>query len=209
MSNGLIPPVSVLENPIRIDDGTLARTESPTPDPVGLDSKGGGSPKQAQPTMAEQIVSYPRHRRGQIVGDGECFTLVNRALTNAGAKGAADFGQVTPDADYVWGTAASLSDLQPGDVIQFRDYRYDREVETSNSSGTTTDTDFQERPHHTAIVERVDGNGAVTVLEQNIPPGTGVTRHQLFFSNRTSQSGNTTTTIRVQGTFWFYRPQPH
>ena len=102
----------------------------------------------------------------------------------------------------------NLSDLRPGDVIQFRDYRFDREVVTHNSDGSTTTTnDFQERPHHTAIVESVGSNGAVTVLEQNSPDGSPVVRNQLFFSNGTRESGGQSTKITVQGTFWFYRPQ--
>jgi hypothetical protein len=34
-----------------------------------------------------------------------------------------------------------------------------------------------------------------------------VVRTQLFFSSGTTTSGNTTTTVRVSGTFWFYRPE--
>lgn len=207
MGNGLTPgPISDPGAPTLLDDGTLARAEGPPPGPIGMDAKGGTS-KQGGPSMADQIVAFPRQRRGQRVGDGECFTLADRALSNAGAKSAADFGAITPETDYVWGTSVNLSDVQPGDIIQLRDYRYDREVETRTSREITTDEDFQERPHHTAIVERVDGNGAITVLEQNSPDGSPVTRSQLFFSNRESTSGNRTTKIRVRGTFWFYRPQ--
>jgi len=207
MGNGLPPAPANLGHPITIDHGTSARTASPEPGPVGLDSK-SGTPKQTQVSMADQIVGYPRQRRGQQVGDGECFTLADRALRNAGARSARDFGDVSPNVDYVWGASVNLSALRPGDVIQFRNYRFDREVETHGSDGsTTTNTDFQERPHHTAIVESVDGNGAVTVLEQNSPEGSPVARNQLFFSNSTRSSGAQSTTITVQGTFWFYRPQ--
>jgi hypothetical protein len=204
MGNGAPPgPASDPGRPIVIDDGTLPRIEGPPPGPIGLDAKGGTT----GPGMAERIVAFPRQRRGQRVGDGECFTLADRALGGAGAKSAADFGAVTPEADYVWGTSVALADVQPGDIIQFRNYRYDREVETRTSKEITTDEDFQERPHHTAIVERVDGNGAITILEQNSPDGSPVTRSQLFFSNRETTSGNRTTKISVRGTFWFYRPQ--
>ncbi|HKB10846.1 MAG TPA: hypothetical protein VKD69_09330, partial [Vicinamibacterales bacterium] len=120
---------------------------------------------------------------------------------------AADYGTVTPNADYQWGTSVTLADLQPGDVVQFRDYSYERTVVTRDSSGTTTDEHAEDRPHHTAIVESVDGNGAVTVLEQNAPDGSPVRRSHLYFTGGTTTSGNSTTTIRVQGTFWFYRPQ--
>jgi hypothetical protein len=53
----------------------------------------------------------------------------------------------------------------------------------------------------------VDGNGAVTVLEQNAPEGSAVSRNTLYFTAGTTTSGHQTTTITVRGTFWFYRPQ--
>jgi hypothetical protein len=189
-----------------IDTGTTARTGSPPPGPVGLDAK-GGSAKQGSASMADQIVSFARRRRGERVGDGECFTLVDRALRDAGAKRARDLGPVTPTADYVWGTAVTLAELQPGDVIQFRDYEYAVEVRTSTDEEESEEAETQGRPHHTAIVENVDGNGAVTVLEQNAPPGSSVRRTRLFFTNSRTESGSTTTTVRVRGSWWFYRPE--
>ena len=190
-----------------VDPGTLARTLSPTPGPVGLASGGGSAASAGAVSMADQIVASVRRRAGERVGNGECFTLVDRALRAAGARSAADFGPVAPAVDYVWGRTVSLSDVQPGDVIQFRNYRYDRDVVTRTGPRTDTTTDFQTRPHHTAIVERVGANGSLTVLEQNVPRRSPVLRSQLFFTNSTTRSGGTTTTIRVQGTFWFYRPQ--
>ena len=203
MGNGLPPtPANDLGDPIRIDPGTSARTESPPPGPIGLDAK-GGTPKQSQASMADQIVGYARHRIGQHVGDGQCFALADNALRGAGAKSAAHFGTVTPNANYVWGTSINLSDVRTGDVIQFRDYHYLKRVDNDDGS-------FREdgggRPHHTAIVERVDGDGAITVLEQNFE-GSPVRRSQLYFTSRTSTSGGQTTTITVTGAFWFYRPQ--
>jgi hypothetical protein len=208
MGNGLGPaPLNELGESVVIDDGTLVRTQSPPPGPIGLDAKSGSAKQAVDP--AAQIVAFPRRRLGQRVGDGECFTLADGALHAAGARSAGDYGIVVPDADYVWGTAVPLSDLRPGDVIQFRNYRYDREIETTNRDRSATSThDFQERPHHTAIVERVGGYGAVTVLEQNSPDGSPVSRTELFFANHTESSGSRTVTISVQGTFWFYRPQP-
>jgi hypothetical protein len=189
-----------------IDDGTSPRTETLTPGPIGLDAPSGAGDTSAG--LADRILGFARRQRGNRVGNGECFTFADRALTTAGARSAADYGTVTPNADYVWGTSVSLSNLQPGDVIQMRDYRYDREIVVENPDGSgSTDTDFQERPHHTVVVESVDGNGAVTVLEQNAPPGSPVRRTQLFFADSTTTSGRRRTTVRVQGTLWFYRPQ--
>lgn len=189
-----------------LDDGTLARIGSPPPGTIGLDSK-GGTAKGTTASTADRIVGYARRQRGERVGNGECFTLVDRALRSADARSAADYGTITPEADYVWGTSVTLADLRPGDVIQFRNYRYRREVVTESSSEVTTTEDEQERPHHTAIVQSLDGNGAVTVWEQNSPDGSPVRRAQLFFTSGSTTSGNTTTTVRVQGTFWFYRPE--
>jgi hypothetical protein len=189
-----------------IDDGTLARIGSPEPGPIGLDSK-GGTAKQNRASMADRIVGYASRKRGERDGDGECYTLVNRALRAAGARVAADYGSVTPDADYVWGGSVTLGELQAGDVIQFRDYTFRRVDVTDDDSGTTTDELEGERPHHTAIVLSVDGGGAVTVWEQNAPEGSPVRRTQLFFTSGTTTSGNRTTRITVGGTFWFYRPE--
>ena len=123
MGNGQSPiPTNDLGDPIRIDPGTSARHESPPPGPIGLDAK-GGTPKQTQASMADQIVAYPRSHFGEHVGDGQCFALADRALRGAGAKSAADFGGITADADYVWGRAVALADVRPGVIIQFRDYQ--------------------------------------------------------------------------------------
>ncbi len=203
MAGGARPgPVDDLGPAIVIDYGTLARTESPLPGPIGLQAK-GGSGKAGAGTLGDQVVGFARGKVGQSVGSGECFDLADQALRSAGAKSAADFGTVTPNADYVWGSAVSLDDARAGDIIQFRNYRYDRTIETDAG----TDTDFQERPHHTAIVEKRDGDGAATVLEQNAPDGSPGQRNQLFFSSVSTNSGGRRTTIRVQGRFRFYRPQ--
>ena len=204
MGGGARPgPIDDLGPAIVIDDGTLARTESPLPGPIGLQAQ-GGSGTAGSASLGEQVVSFARDRIGRSTGSGECFDLVDQALRNAGAKSAADFGTVTPNADYVWGSLVSLSDARPGDIIQFRNYRYDRTIKTDSR----TDTDFQERPHHTAIVERTDGDGAITVLEQNVPEGSTGQRIQLFFSNATTNIGGHRTTVKVQGRVRFYRPQP-
>ena len=207
MGNGTRPgPIGGESDPHHVDEGTLSRIGSPAPGAIGLDAK-GGTAKGSSASIPEQILSFARRRRGERVGDGECFALADTALRGAGAKSAADYGTVSPDADYVWGQSVTLANLQPGDVVQFRGYRYDREVVTEETNGTRTETDFQERPHHTAIVDRVEAGGRVTVLEQNAPPGSPVTRVVLFFSSGTTSSGRTTTTITVQGSAVFYRAE--
>ena len=63
------------------------------------------------------------------------------------------------------------------------------------------------RPAGERVVERVGAGGDVTVLEQNVPAGAPVTRQILYFLSSSGTNGNTTTTIRVSGSWWFYRPQ--
>ena len=208
MGHGLDPaPTNDLGFGIIVDDGTSPRTELPTPGPVGMES-GGGSTNKSSASIAQEVMTFATQRMGTQHDDGQCFTLVDHALKKAGAKSAADFGKVTEDADYVWGKAVKLSDAKPGDLIQFRDYSYQRTIKTTNSDGSWSEADDKEgRPHHTAIVEQVNGDGSLVVLEQNAHKGDPVARNTLFFKSGTTESGNTKTTITVQGTVRFYRPQ--
>jgi hypothetical protein len=206
MGNGKAPAAIALDVAPPVDDGTNARIGSPTPAPIGLDARSGSAAPTAA-SIADQIVSFARRQRGSRVGDGQCFALADRALRGARAKSAADYGTITPTADYTWGTPVSVADLQPGDVIQFRDYSYESVVVTQTGNSTVTEEHAEDRPHHTAVVETVHGGGAVTVLEQNAPDGSAVTRTRLFFTAGTTTIGNRTTTITVSGTFWFYRPE--
>ena len=207
MGGGSAPgPQAGLSDPRAIDDGTLPRIGSPAPGAIGLGGKGGAA-KAKGASIGESVVSFALHNLGQRVGDGECFTLADRALRNAGAKSAADYGPVVPDGDYVWGTPVNLSSLRPGDIVQFRDYSCRVETEVESSTETRTEERVEERPHHTAIVERVGRDGAVTVLEQNIPPGAPVVRTTLHFRNSESSTAGRKTTITVRGTFWLYTAQ--
>jgi hypothetical protein len=206
MGNGR-PPASIgIDAPDPIDHGTSARVSSPAPGPIGFDAR-TGAPKNTPASIADLVLKYARGHHGVRVGSGECFALVDLALRAADAKTARDFRTVSADADYIWGTPVRLADLQPGDVIQFRDYVYERVDVTRGSSETTTTELAVDRPHHTAIVESVQNDGAVTVWEQNAPVRSPVKRTQLFFTTTSSSHGNRTTKITVKGTFWFYRPE--
>lgn len=179
-------------------------------------------------SVNQSVHQFATGNIGTQVGNGECFTLADRALRQAGARSAADYGTITADADYQWGSAVSLRELLPGDIIQFRDYRVTittvTTVRTETGGGgwsenTETDTQTRSRPHHTAIADNVQAQGVVTVLEQNVGTGSGrrkTQRNTLYFTTysappRVTRRGRTTTTVRrrveVRGTFWFYRPQ--
>jgi hypothetical protein len=170
--------------------------------PIGLDAGSGGA--HQDPPVPEATVGFAKRKLGHRVGDGECFALADQALKAAKAFSAADFGTITDDADYIWGTQIQLGQLQAGDIIQFRDYRFD--LKTTDEDGGWS-TQFQERPHHTAVVETVGSDGAVTVLEQNAPKKSPVLRTTLYFQTTTFKRGSKTTEVTVQGTVWYYRPQ--
>ena len=147
-------------------------------------------------TINQDVLAFASTKLGQTVGGGECYDLANRALQAANARTASDYGEITPDADYEWGHGVMLSSVQPGDIIQFRDYHYRIEYDDGWEEET--------RPHHTAIVASVGTNGAIMVYEQNVGSGSSrrtVQHNQLYFQN--------TAAITVSGSFRFFRPQPN
>jgi hypothetical protein len=208
MGGGSTPgPQNGLVNSNAIDDGTLARVGSPAPGAVGVDAP-APVPGATGAALGEGVVSYASRHLGHHVPNGQCFALADAALREVGARSAADYGEILPDGDYIWGVEVSLANLRPGDIVQFRDYRCTVTTVTRTDSATDTDEQVQERRHHTAIVERVGSEGDVTVLEQNSPSGSPVVRMPLFFRSGRTESGGRTTTVAVNGTLWFYRPQP-
>jgi hypothetical protein len=146
--------------------------------------------------------------------------LADQALRSVGAKSAANYGTITPTANYRWGRQIQLTDLRAGDIIQFRNYQLvittTTNVTNPDGSGTVnTQTETQSRPHHTAIVSVAGSNGEVTIYEQNVPAGSPIQSFTLHFtthsSTHTTTSGGVTTTvtrsIQVHGTLWYYRPE--
>jgi hypothetical protein len=145
-------------------------------------------------TISQQVVRYAQSHLNKRIGRGECFDLADRALRAANASSAADYGPITANADYVWGLRVMLGSAQPGDIIQFRNYR----VDINNAQGVGFET--RGNPNHTAIVASVGANGVIEVFEQNVYNVRTVKRNTLYFQN-----GNG---IRVSGQFIIYRPQP-
>ena len=183
-------------------------TKTSPPGTIGVGAKKStppAAPKDAN--LGAQIVTFAVSKAGQRVGDGQCFALADQALKALGARSAADFGTVTADADYKWGTQVSLADVRPGDIVQFRKFESTRR-DDAEDGGFKEFTNERGAPQHTAIVVSVDGHGLLTVIEQNAPPGSGVHKTQLGFANTSFQQGTATVTISTKGTVWFYRPQP-
>lgn len=189
---------------------------------------------KARPSLGQQVHSWARNRLGQQVGDGECFALADSALRAAGARTAEDYGRVTPDADYRWGDAIALAQVQAGDVLQFRNSSFTVRVVVTRvrtlRDGSTEESEEEnyqtyERPHHTAIVSGRLGGGRLQVLEQNAPSPGGeaervVRQNEIHTASSTTtesrayQKGGATvretgtTTITVSGTIRAYRPRP-
>ena len=174
-------------------------------------------------TINQKVVNWARAQSGKQVGKGECWDLADRALRQAGVQSSADLGPMDDDADYVWGDEISdLKDVQPGDILQFRDFAVTTTVETEtryadgSSEASTTEETFT-RPHHTAVVSEVKSGGLLKVLEQNVAPaGKKVQLHNLNTKDVAPASKETqkqkakvivTTTIAVSGTIWACRPK--
>src|SRR4051812_32335476 len=89
-----------------------------------------------QEGIAEKIIAFCQQHKGQMVGDGECASLANQALREAGAKGR---GTDRPNqGDYTWGeqvffieggeagpkSEGKSADIAAGDIIQLRDVKF-------------------------------------------------------------------------------------
>jgi hypothetical protein len=185
-------------------------------------------------TLGQKVQTFAVNHVAQQVGSGECFDLADQALRSAGARSAADYGAVTDDADYQWGNSVQLANVEPGDVLQFRDYEVTREVVVTTTKtfrdGSTDETEqttstVYGRPHHTAILSAKLTGGRLRILEQNAPPIGSSTLERVVRSREIETTGSTnttnavrqesdgvvtietTTTITVTGTIRAYRPQ--
>ena len=168
-------------------------------------------------TINARVVQYAQDNMGRKVGSGECFDLADQALRAAEAKSAADFGRVTPTADYIWGQAVTRAQTRPGDILQFRNYSETVVTTISYADGSgETLTETHSRPHHTAIVRTSHSHGRLTVFEQNVANVRRVVTNDLHFQTlnvpsrteqRDGQRATITQRITVSGTVRFYRPQ--
>jgi uncharacterized protein YkwD len=113
-----------------------------------------------------KILRFCFDHRGKKVGDGECTALVEHAFRFAGARRFPPYGL---NGDYVWGKLVAtvrphevpLDKIEPGDILQFRDVKFEFETKTGA-------TETLAAPHHTAVVVAVQDRGRVlSVLEQN------------------------------------------
>lgn len=127
---------------------TTSRPAEPKPTAGAADSKPAEQPADPAP-MNATILDFARKNLGKQVGNGECWTLADKALKLAGAQ--------APDT-YVWGRPLGPKEaILPGDVIQFTTVRLEK------------DGGFQGlgNPQHTAIVAKVLSPTELVILHQN------------------------------------------
>jgi hypothetical protein len=125
-------------------------------------------------TFNAKILQFALNHLGQQVGNGQCWTLAADALIDAGAK---------PADGYVFGDQIPLSSAQAGDILQF---------ESAVFVGAT----YWMRlglPHHTAIVDSVQGTQFV-ILQQNF---NGILRVQESPLNMADLKSGTVTVYRA------------
>jgi hypothetical protein len=145
----------------------------------------------------------------------DCFALVDKLLRNLGAATAADGDvPVTATADYDWGDGIMLDSIQPGDILQFSKHVVDIGTwQNVNGKWHETSGRTLTRPHHTAIVMEVRGDGSVVVVEQNVQPSPDrVTRNVIprLEAGEETRKVNSEERIKlkVTGSVRAYRPAP-
>jgi hypothetical protein len=147
--------------------------------------------------LGNAVAQFAETNLASQVGNGECWTLAERALTSAGARTSTEImGNIGPDDNYVWGEAIGMANLEVGDIIQFRNYTY-------RFNGSDGAWNQQSRPHHTAIVAAVISSGVVDVFECNVGGSRNVQRNRIYLQTGALSGGSVT----VSGQMWYYRPQ--
>jgi hypothetical protein len=155
--------------------------------------------------LGARIVQFCRENEGKQVGAGNCYALAAKALNAAGARPRVLNADYPAKEDYVWGqlvfyqetTRAGLKregngkDIRPGDVIQFRDTKF--EGRRPGGKGKYTQT----APHHTAIVYAVGNDGKVVKTYQQNDKG-----------RKFVTEGSLTLDDLKEGWIRVYRPRP-
>ena len=120
--------------------------------------------------LGEKVVKFCKENKGKMVGDGECGTLAQAAIREAGGRPVNEFAESPGPGDYAWGELVFVLEFKegkrkrepadgkarPGDIIQYRDANFRK------GGGIAI------FPHHTAIVTEVKSNGDMVVFEQNM-----------------------------------------
>lgn len=113
----------------------------------------GAQDQQGSLKTNQKVAVWAAGRIGRKVGRGECWDLAEAALEQAGARTSNDLGPVGDDADYVWGDAIDIKDVQAGDILQFRNF----DVTTTNHTEYAFADGSFETKTDTAKAVRVSG----------------------------------------------------
>jgi hypothetical protein len=127
------------------------------------------TPRTPQGPISEiqrEVVNFAADSIGRKIGRGECWDLADQALRAAGAE---------PPKGYTFGDRIPLSEIQPGDILQFTSARFDE-------PGYWT---IMGMPNHTAVVHAV-GDTRAFILQQNFDGKRYVTTYDLNLNNQTS-----------------------
>jgi len=133
------------------------------------------------PELNVRVANFGVQHLSEKIGNGQCWTLAEKALESAGAQ---------PASGYVFGKLLPQNETWlPGDIIQFKNCQF-VDIEPKRRSSITVGT-----PNHTAIIYAIS-NGLVTVLQQNVNGDKHVQTGVLNFSQM------------VSGGLQVYRPIP-
>jgi hypothetical protein len=145
---------------------------------------------KAQDVLSDSydVLTFAIKNVDKKVGDGSCWDFVNLAYKS---------GKLKKVGTYGWGKSISIDEVQPGDVVQFKDHIATVKIKTKK--------DTYNRGHHSAIVKKVVSgvNGEIEVYEQHVNGKSIVQTNKVYFKNY--KIGNMT--VNVTGSFSFYRPQ--
>jgi len=155
--------------------------------------------------LGERIVVFCKLNKDKKVGDGDCYDLAQHALAAAGARPEFKNRNYPNKGDYVWGIpvlffevndsglkrAGRVKDVQPGDVIQFRDTKFEGKKSSGGGSYTLKFS------HHTAIASAVENDGKEIRIY-----------HQNFGGKKFVLEGSITPEHLQSGWIRIYRPTP-
>lgn len=160
---------------------------------------------RAESSLKEKIVQFCQEKLDKQVGDGDCYDLAKYALKAAGAKPQGRYPDNPGKNDYVWGQLVvsveatetdqkrqgKAKDIQPGDIIQFRDTKWEGQRSTGKGRYSMA------LRHHTAVVSGVEDGGKVVRIY-----------HQNYGGKKTVMEGKLQLDDLKEGWVRFYRPLP-
>jgi hypothetical protein len=157
------------------------------------------APVATSSALTSQVWKFAHDHLGQKVGNGQCAVLADQALQAIHARTFWQLGPSGNNADYVWGALVlkvgpgqqvNWSQVQPGDIIQYRNVV----LKSVSHLGSATYWQTWTAAHHTSVVAANLGSGRLQVYEQNVGGRQFVQLDTADFSTMS------------QGTIWIYRP---